>query len=178
MNIHVQDRELIYTFREIAAGKLVLRSMNDHEREWLQLVVKDGMQYHMAHNGNGIVFRSDAGPAIEFRVQSREDRSTLVPLGPFDQEHDFIAKWTGPELVLTAVAKAETLPAALPTAPDEDPEAENFDPKAERAKLKAMDDANLQTAAAEAGVEWDTKASRDTMIKRILAAKVAPAAAE
>jgi hypothetical protein len=42
--------------------------------------------------------------------------------------------------------------------------------EADRAKLMAINDADLQTYAAERNVEWDAKASKKTMVERVLKA--------
>jgi hypothetical protein len=44
----------------------------------------------------------------------------------------------------------------------------------DRAKLMAMNGADLETCAAERNVTWDPKASKQTMIGRIVTARAKP----
>jgi hypothetical protein len=89
------------------------------------------------------------------------DTPPLAALVPLDQKKLFEAEWSvndrgSRQLVFTLVESATCHDHRQP------------DPLADEVKrLAKLDDAELQTLAAEQGVEWDTKASRETMVQRI-----------
>lgn len=104
------------------------------------------------------------GGTITLRTEYAGDVAKLVPLVPLDQEKQFTARWEGGCLVLELMNIPKAAPAAIvetaPTPVSDDKISE----------LMQKSDADLQTLAAERSVRWDKKASRETMVERIVRA--------
>jgi hypothetical protein len=109
---------------------------------------------------------SDDGKII-LRTQSAEDIAMLRKVLPPDQSRNFSAQWDGNRLVFgPVVAKPAKGDADGDGIPDLDEE---------KVRVLALSDAEMQTLAAEQGVKWDPKASRDTMAGRIAKKTLPPA---
>jgi hypothetical protein len=104
------------------------------------------------------IHRAEEGK-ITLRTQGAGDKSSLLKLCPHDQVVACQARWSDDGISLVIEPKASHSPGTSDApAPNE----------ADRAKLMAMNDADLQTYAAERNVEWDAKASKKTMVDRVL----------
>lgn len=123
---------------------------------------------------------------LSFRTQSPEDISRIAQFCPEDQVRTLFVEWSETSNPLTDIANDENADpnrddyAALPKAthilsirPDRDEDDQPSPEREARAKVNALNDADLQTLAAERGVKWDKKASRDTMVDRITEAALA-----
>ena len=114
----------------------------------------------------------DAIPPLVVRTQGQADAAKLRPIVPLDQEHPFEASWKDGELVLAKLAKrVKAAAAAAGDDQDDEPDPAAVTLKARAALLAEMNDADLDTLAAELHVERKPKHSRETFVSNVAKAQ-------
>lgn len=116
---------------------------------------------------------------IMLRTQNQNDVAKIQKIVPLDQSKTFVGSWKDgnfilePATVIVPVSGKEMGDAVLsdPARVVPLPAQSEASPEAESLAVKSTEE--LRTIAAERSVPWDKKASRETMISRIVAAKVA-----
>jgi hypothetical protein len=102
-----------------------------------------------------------SGASLVLRTQCDEDIESIVKdFCPRDQRRLFIGRWDGRDFRFEQAPTPDSIPK-----PKADKTLED-----ELARLRAMKEPDLKTLAAERSVEWDAKASLDTMILRVAVA--------
>lgn len=94
---------------------------------------------------------------VTFRTQTPADGAKLEQLCPRDQRKVFVGRWVDARTFVI-----EQAPEGTPAA-----QAEVTADQAEFARVNVLGDDELKTLAAERGVKWDKKASRETMVKLV-----------
>lgn len=94
---------------------------------------------------------------LTFRTQTPSDGGKLEQLCPRDQQKVFVGRWVDSVTFVIEQAPEGTPAVQGEVTPDQ----------AELARVNALGEDELKTLAAERGVKWDKKASRETMVKLI-----------
>ncbi len=122
-----------------------------------------GEEFIGSWSEDGSTFTLKGDDLLQFRCQNQDDQAKIVKLCPRDQILPVTARWDG---VMVLLERAK--PAEAPKKGKDKPAAHG---DVEKARLFALPLEKLETLAAERGVVWDPKASRETMVNRTAAAK-------